>query len=195
MRNQKPLTTGQVASYCHVSHVTVLKWIKEGRLKAYTIPSGHYRIQKEDFHDFLVQHKMPVDEAFFAEEVAKVLVVDDEAKTYELIASAFDQYKVVSAANGFEAGLQLANFQPDLLILNLDMAAIDGLELCQNVKTNPATKRTKILVMAKSAKEEAVSEALASGADGYLVKPLKVEELKQKVQSFMAGRPRPWPPR
>ena len=189
MRNQKPLTTGQIASYCHVSHVTVLKWIKEGRLKAYTIPSGHYRIQKQDFHEFLTQHKMPVDEAFFAEEAVKVLVVDHEAKTYELIASALDEYRVASAANGFEAGLQLANFQPDLLILNLDMAGIDGLEVCQNVKTNPMTKRTKILVLAKSAKEEAVTEALACGADGHLVKPLQAEELKQKVQSLM-GRGR-----
>jgi excisionase family DNA binding protein len=189
MKNQKPLTTGQVAAYCHVSHVTVLKWIKEGRLKAYTIPSGHYRIQKQDFHEFLIQHKMPVDEAFFAEEVVKVLVVDDEAKTYELVASALKEYKSASAANGFEAGLQLANFQPDLLILNLDMAGIDGLEICQNVKTNPMTKRTKILVLAKSAKEEAVTEALACGVDGYLVKPLQVEELKQKVQNLM-GRGR-----
>ncbi len=189
MRNQKPLTTGQVAAYCHVSHVTVLKWIKEGRLKAYTIPSGHYRIQKQDFHEFLVQHKMPVEEAFFAEEAVKVLVVDDEAKTYELITSAFDEYKFASAANGFEAGLQLANFQPDLLILNLDTPGIDGSEICQSVKTNPMTKRTKILVLAKSAKAEAVTEALASGADDFLAKPLQVEELKQKVQSLM-GRGR-----
>ncbi|HID64117.1 MAG TPA: response regulator [Anaerolineae bacterium] len=189
MKNQKPLTTGQVAAYCHVSHVTVLKWIKEGRLKAYTIPSGHYRIQKPDFHEFLVQHKMPIDEAFFAEEAVKVLVVDDDAKTYELIASALDEYEFASATNGFEAGLRLANFQPGLLILNLDMAGIDALEVCQSVKANPATKRTRILVLAKSAEEKAVSEALACGADGYLVKPLKVEELKQKVQGLM-GRGR-----
>jgi excisionase family DNA binding protein len=187
MRDQKPLTTGQVAAYCHVSHVTVLKWIKEGRLKAYTIPSGHYRIQKQDFHEFLVQHKMPVDEAFFAEEAVKVLVVDDDAKTYKLITSAFDDYKFASAANGLETGLQLANFQPDLLILNLDMAGIDGLEVCQSVKSNPMTKRIKILVLA--AEEEAVAEALDSGADGHLVKPLQVEELKHKVQSLM-GRGR-----
>jgi two-component system response regulator VicR len=189
MRNQKPLTTGQVSAYCHVSHVTVLKWIKEGRLKAYTIPSGHYRIQKQDFHDFLVKHKMPVDEAFFAEEVVKVLVVDDEAKTYELITSTFDDYKFASAADGFEAGLQLASFQPDLLILNLDTPGIGGPAACQSVKASPVTKRTKILVLAKSAEEEAVTEALAFGADGYLVKPLQVEELKQKVQSLM-GRGR-----
>ena len=189
MRNQKPLTTGQIAAYCHVSHVTVLKWIKEGRLKAYTIPSGHYRIEKQNFHEFLVQHKMPVDEAFFAEEAVKVLVVDDEAKTYKLITSAFDEYKFASAANGFEAGLQLATFRPDLIIIHMDRPGIDGLGICQNVKTNPMTKRTKILVLAKSAEEKAVSEALACGADGYLVKPLQTDELKQKVQSLM-GRGR-----
>jgi excisionase family DNA binding protein len=189
MRERKPLTTGQVAAYCHVSHVTVLKWIKEGRLKAYTIPSGHYRIQKQDFHDFLLQHKMPVDEAFFAEEAVKVLLVDDEAKTHELITSALGEYHFASAANGFEAGLQLGSFQPDLLILNLDTPGVDGAEVCQSVKTNPMTKRTKILVLAKSTKEEAVTEALASGADGYLAKPLQVEELKQKVQSLV-GRGR-----
>lgn len=185
MRNQKPLTTGQVASYCHVSHVTVLKWIKEGRLKAYTIPSGHYRIQKQDFHDFLVQHNMPVDEAFFAEEAVKVLVVDDDAKTYKLITSVLDEYKFTSAANSFEAGQQLGNFQPDLLILNLDTPGIDGLEICQSVKANPKTKRTKILALAKSADDKAVTDALACGADGYLVKPLQAEELKQKTRSLM----------
>ena len=189
MKDQKPLTTGQVAAYCHVSHVTVLKWIKEGRLKAYTIPSGHYRIQKQDFHEFLVKHKMPVDEAFFAEEAVKVLVVDDQAKTYELVTSAFGEYRFASAANGFEAGLQLTSFQPDLLILNLDTPGVDGPEICQSVKTNPKTKRTKILVLAKSAEEKAATEALACGAEGYLVKPLQVEELKQKVQSLM-GRGR-----
>ncbi len=69
------------------------------------------------------------------------------------------------------------------------MPGIDGLEVCQSVKTNPKTKRTKILVLAKSAKEKAVTEALACGADGYLMEPLQVEELKQKVQSLM-GRSR-----
>jgi two-component system KDP operon response regulator KdpE len=119
----------------------------------------------------------------------KVLVVDDEAKNYKLITSAFEEYRFASAANSFEAGLQLTSFQPDLLILNLDTPGIDGPGICQSVKTNPTTRRTKILVLAKSAEEKAVTEALACGADDYLVKPLQVEELKQKVQKLM-GRGR-----
>jgi len=181
MRNQRPLTTGQVAAYCHVSHVTVLKWIKEGRLQAYTIPSGHYRIQKKAFYEFLVKHKMPVDEAFFAEEALKVLVVDDDARTFELITSTLAEYQSATATNSFEAGLQLASFQPDLLILNLDTPGIDALGICQSVKADPKTRRTKILVLARSAEDRVVTEALACGANGYLVKPLQAEELKHKV--------------
>jgi excisionase family DNA binding protein len=73
MRKEKPLTTGQISAYCHVSHVTVLKWIKEGRLKAYSIPSGHYRVQRSDLRDFLIQHNMPVDEEFFGEQATKIV--------------------------------------------------------------------------------------------------------------------------
>jgi excisionase family DNA binding protein len=63
--DEEPLTTGQVADYCHVAHVTVLKWIKEGNLKAYRIPSGHHRVLKSDLKKFLEDNEMPVDEAFF----------------------------------------------------------------------------------------------------------------------------------
>lgn len=73
MGKEKPLTTGQISAYCHVSHVTVLKWIKEGRLKACTIPSGHYRVQRSDFRESLVQHKVPVDETFFSEQATNIV--------------------------------------------------------------------------------------------------------------------------
>jgi excisionase family DNA binding protein len=66
MLNEKALTTGQVADYCHVSQATVLKWIKNGDLKAYQIPSGYHRILGSDFREFLEDRGMPIDEAFLA---------------------------------------------------------------------------------------------------------------------------------
>jgi excisionase family DNA binding protein len=186
MRKEKPLTTGQISAYCHVSYVTVLKWIKEGRLKAYTIPSGHYRVQKSDFHDFLLQYKMPVDEEFFGGHATRILVVGDEAETFKFISAALGEgagdYELALAANGFEAGLQLASFQPDLLILDLTMP--DNLEVCRNVKANPATRHTKILVLTESSQKDEVHEALASGANDHLTRPLNAEELRQKVQNL-----------
>jgi excisionase family DNA binding protein len=54
------LTSRDIASYCQVSKSTVLEWIKSGRLNAFSLPSGHYRIDRKDFKDFLEKWKIPV---------------------------------------------------------------------------------------------------------------------------------------
>lgn len=54
------LTSKDIAAYCQVSKSTVLEWIKSDRLKAFRLPSGHYRIDRKDFKDFLVKWDMPV---------------------------------------------------------------------------------------------------------------------------------------
>ena len=54
------LTSQDIAAYCQVSKSTVLEWIKSGRLKAFSLPSGHYRIVKKDFREFLERWHMPI---------------------------------------------------------------------------------------------------------------------------------------
>jgi len=66
MKNERPLTTGEVAKYCHVSRVTVVEWIKAGKLDAYSLPGGHRRIPTEVFIAFLQRYKMPIHEEFFS---------------------------------------------------------------------------------------------------------------------------------
>ena len=53
------LSTGIVAWYCGVSYVTVLRWIRKGYLPAFRLPSGHYRVIRADFDEFLTRHDMP----------------------------------------------------------------------------------------------------------------------------------------
>ena len=53
------LTTGIVAQYCGVSYVTVLRWIRKGYLPAFRLPSGHYRVIRADFDEFLARHGIP----------------------------------------------------------------------------------------------------------------------------------------
>ncbi len=54
------LTSRDIAAYCQVSKSTVLGWIKSGKLKAFSLPSGHYRIDKEDFRAFLERWDIPI---------------------------------------------------------------------------------------------------------------------------------------
>ena len=66
MKNGRLLTTGEISKYCNVSRPTVLVWIKSGKLVAYCLPSGHHRISRQTFWDFLAKHNMPIDEEFFS---------------------------------------------------------------------------------------------------------------------------------
>jgi two-component system phosphate regulon response regulator PhoB len=89
-------------------------------------------------------------------------------------------------AKGFEAGLQLGSFQPDLLIL--DLAMPDSLEVCHSVKVDPATRHTKILILAESSQKDEVDASLAGGADDHLTRPPRAEELGQKMYNLKQSR-------
>lgn len=65
MSNGKFLTTGDVADYCQVSRSSVFRWIRDGKLHAFTTPGGHYRISQKDFKGFLAQYGMPIYEEYF----------------------------------------------------------------------------------------------------------------------------------
>jgi len=60
------LTASDVARYCGVTSVTVSRWIRGDKLRAYTTPGGHYRIRKQDFRQFLESSGLPVDERYFS---------------------------------------------------------------------------------------------------------------------------------
>ncbi len=61
------LTTGVIAQYCEVSKVTILHWISKGYLPAFRLPSGQYRIHRDDFSKFLAKHGIPVRKQMFKE--------------------------------------------------------------------------------------------------------------------------------
>jgi len=65
---EKHLTVKNVAEYCLVSGITVRRWIKDGKLSAMKLPSGHYRITNAGFRDFLERYDMPIREELFESE-------------------------------------------------------------------------------------------------------------------------------
>jgi excisionase family DNA binding protein len=68
-RQNTRLTSRDIADYCQVSKSTVLEWIKSGRLKAFRLPSGHYRIDKKNFKEFLEKWNMPINTWLFDEKI------------------------------------------------------------------------------------------------------------------------------
>lgn len=59
------MTTSDVARYCRVSRSSVSRWIKQGKLRAFAMPGGHYRISHQEFKGFLTKYGMPIFEEYF----------------------------------------------------------------------------------------------------------------------------------
>lgn len=190
MKSPSLLTTGEVAAHCQVTVKTVNNWIKSGSLQSATTPGRHHRIAVKDFNTFLRAHNLPLF-GEPSEQRRRILVVDDEAEVAKVIVKGLrktGQYEVASAADGFEAGIQVARFGPDLVVLDLVMPNLDGFKVCRLIKSNPETRHVKVLVLTGHASEQNRGLAVECGADAFLAKPLELRQLRERVEDLFAAR-------
>lgn len=183
------LTVYKASQLCNVSSKTIINWIEAGHIKAYKTVGGHRRIKRADLLDFMQRQGMPVPDEEPANNRKRILVVDDDPIIVETIVQALEEdehdYEVISAADGFEAGLQVNHFRPDLLILDIMMPDIKGNEVCKKIKSNPETKSTMIIVLSAYLDEEKFEEMKSYGADMCFSKPLPLPQLKEEVARLL----------
>ena len=169
----------------------VNRWIKKGTLKAFRNPGGRYRVSKKDFREFLQENGMPVIEDFFREErKKKILVADDDDTVVEVIRDIleekFEDIELKTACDGYEALITTGSFDPDLLILDMRMPRIDGLEVCRRLRENDAISgKMKILAMTAHSEAYNKEKVLDAGADDYLMKPVDLETLLESIEKFL----------
>jgi len=191
MATPKPLSTTKVAKFCHVSHAAVCNWVKAGKLKAYRTPGGQYRIEPAVLTDFMKQHGMPIPEELEPKRVQRIVVVDDEKQIVEFATRALGAegvgYAVESAQDGYTAGRLIHSLQPDLVLLDIRMPGIDGFKVCENIKSDPATKDTRILIITAYATEENVDRLVENGAEGILEKPFDIATLTARVEEIIGA--------
>lgn len=183
------LSAGEVAAHCRVSYEAVKHWVQTGKLKAFTTPGGHRRVRVEDFQEFLHKYRIPQLEEH-APAKRRVLIVDDDPAIVQLLTRFFGKmgdYELATAEDGFDAGLQLAAFRPELVVLDLVMPHLDGFVVCRKIKSSPRTKDIRVLVITGEATEKNIQKALECGADGWLAKPFKMVELKKRVEELFQG--------
>jgi len=94
-------------------------------------------------------------------------------------------YELISASDGFEAGIQVSHFKPDLIILDIMMPDINGYEVCKRIKMDPETKDTKIVVLSAYLDEEGYGKMKEYGADACFSKPLPLPQLKEEVAKLL----------
>jgi DNA-binding response OmpR family regulator len=94
-------------------------------------------------------------------------------------------YDVRTAANGVEALAAVAEFRPDLMLLDVMMPQMSGYDVCQKVRADPDGQRIRILMLSAKGRETEVSKGLAVGADAYVTKPFSTRDLIAQVAEML----------
>ncbi len=115
-----------------------------------------------------------------------VLIADDEQDTREILEVLLTEagYNVISAYDGVDTMDKINNQHPDLVILDIMMPLIDGLEVCRRIKGEQSTRDIKVIMLSAADEKGFIQSAEKSGADDYMVKPFESRELLSKVARF-----------
>lgn len=114
----------------------------------------------------------------------KVLIVDDEANIVISLEFLMEQagYAVDVARTGDEALAKIDHFAPDLVLLDVMLPGIDGFDILQRVRQNPARAQTAIIMLTAKGRDVEVTKGLALGANAYITKPFSTRELLAEVR-------------
>jgi two-component system phosphate regulon response regulator PhoB len=117
----------------------------------------------------------------------KILVIEDEPDILEVMQYNLERegYKVVSCRNGEQGLSRIRTDNPDLVILDLMLPGMDGVEVCRQVKSDPVTRAIPIVMVTAKAEESDIVLGLGIGADDYIAKPFSPRVLSARVRALL----------
>lgn len=184
MDMKQSFSTSEVARYCHVTADTIRKWAEAGRIKVFKTPGGHRRIRREELLRFLRENSIPVH-ADLSSMGVKVLIVDEDPSVVNVVTRflerAQNNFIVHAASDGFEAGVQVATFRPDIVFLQLSLPGMDGLDICRRIKGMSELANSHVVALL-GAEDTGLSDyAIERGASVSLRKPFSPDDLRRAL--------------
>jgi CheY-like chemotaxis protein len=119
----------------------------------------------------------------------RLLLVDDDRRHLELVSAILepDAYTIETATSGESAMRMISAAPPDLVVTDLNLSGINGLQLVRRVKADPRLRRIPMLVLSGHAMPEDEQVARAAGCDGYLVKPAEGKRLRAEIARLLGS--------
>jgi excisionase family DNA binding protein len=178
-RMKTVFTTGEAAKICKVSQQTIIRCFDNGQLKGFRVPGSRFRrIPREALYKFMKDNGIPTDALESGKR--KVLLVDDDVELVELMTKVLEEdgrFEVRVATTGFDAGMMVKEYRPDLIVLDVMLPDINGKEVCHRVRADSSLEDVRILCISGMIEEDKIQELKLSGADHFLHKPFDIEEL------------------
>ena len=184
-------TTGEAAKICKVSQQTIIRCFDNGQLKGFRVPGSRFRrIPREMLYKFMKDNGIPTDALESGRR--KVLLVDDDTELVELMTKVLEEdgrFEVRVVTNGFDAGMMVKEYRPDLIVLDVMLPDINGKEVCHRVRADNSLEDVRILCISGMIEEDKIQELRLSGADEFLHKPFDIEELIDRMCGLLEIEP------
>ena len=169
------LTPNEVAELFSVSPVTVRQWSQKGLLHAETTAGGHRRFSRDALIQFAQSRGMTPP---FARS-NRLLIVDDNRQFNDFLQVLFTtecaDVEVACAYDGFDAGRQLQQFDPAVVLLDIMMPGLDGIEVCKRIKADDGSRSARVIGMTGHYSDELAHRMLEAGAETLLQKPFSTD--------------------
>ena len=119
----------------------------------------------------------------------RVLIADDEPNIVASLEFLMEQagFEVKLAADGQQALELVACFGPDLVLLDVMMPVKNGYEVCQSLKSDPATRGVKVVMLSAKGRDVEVAKGLELGADAYVTKPFSTRDLVAQIRDMLGA--------
>lgn len=119
----------------------------------------------------------------------KILLVDDSATVLmmERMILAAEQFEVVTASNGLEAQEKARRELPDLILMDIVMPKVTGLEACKALRADPATSHIPIILVTTRGEAQTVEQGYENGCNDYVTKPVNSSELLSKIRNILGA--------
>ena len=181
----------------HGGSISVESALNKGSVFTVSLPVTHVSaeatVQEKTIDDHDVTAELDCIESTHPMDNDKpmLLIIDDNKDIQKLVGELLsDVYNIITASNGKEGVMMAVKYVPDLIICDVMMPVMDGLECCRRIKAEMPTSHIPILMLTACSMDEQRVQGYDSGADGYLSKPFNSIVLKSKCSSLIANRKR-----
>lgn len=119
----------------------------------------------------------------------KILLVDDSATVLmmERMILAAERFEIVTASNGREGQEKAKSEQPDLILMDIVMPQVNGLDACKALRADPATRHIPIILVTTRGEAQSMEQGYENGCNDYVTKPVNSAELLSKVRSLLGA--------
>jgi len=176
------ITPKEASVILGVSPITIRQWAQKGTLPSITTAGGHRRFRLTDVTAYSEQIGSQLAKT---KDTLRVLIVDDDREfsnyLVDTLSSISPAIVTKKALDGFAAGKKLFIFRPHIVLLDLRMPDLSGVQVCQSTKKDPGTQHTRIIAMTGYSDSEEIDAVLDAGAELCLSKPINKASLIKAI--------------